>query len=187
MDLDLDLEYDKGDIDVMVECAHTILPPEVKLIRATGGVLALGTESGGSAGAHDGPVAVVCGGEFGPDNNHAPNELCTPLETSKGNGNQVDLSAGGFLNDKRVGSASLVIDNGTTLWVTGGLDELYPRSDSEFVSINSQGKNSNVFTTNGVGPELPADLMHHCLVKVTPQVAMLIGGRNSTFYGPYFL
>ncbi len=156
----------------VIECSHTLFPPEKKIVDATGGVLV--TPVGD---LDEEPFDfVVCGGKD-PIGSNAPKSKCTTLTEER--------YSGGFLNIQRVGSASLIVDNGITMWVTGG--SMQPSSpfalaDTEFVAVSSTPRNiSNhnnygTFPTNGAGPQLPIGLSHHCLEHLTPDVTILLGG-----------
>ncbi len=169
----------KFEHNVLVECAHSLVPPKKGLIHATSGIL--------TAEDTDEPNIIVCGGD--DSNSNAPNENCMMLsknepsaEVVSSAGFSVSLTSGGFLNADRTGSASLVIDNGRTLWVTGGfIDDLFERGrkDTEFLSIAKVSQGELQFPTNGAGPELPNDLYDHCLNAIGPEVAILTGGRYS--------
>ncbi len=168
----------KIDEDGATECAHTIMPPENRLMHATGGALLV---QGGNG--ENEQVAVVCGGEFGiydaATKSNIPNRKCMILQKQEPHGTGISLqsnqlSAGGSLNTERIGAASLAIDNGETLWVTGGRGLL---RESELVTI-AKDSHFNGFPTNGAGPEL--QLMHHCFQKINLEVAIVIGGKYST-------
>ena len=80
----------------------------------------------------------------------------------------------GLLRHARAGAASLVLDNGRSLWVTGGRQN----SDETTIwssEILSLGLDPSLISS--YGPDLPiAGLKHHCLEMVGPKVAILIGG-----------
>ncbi len=165
MDLDLDLEH------VVVECAHSILATEKQLIHASGGVLTIPDS--------DIDVAVICGGEFAQQTSEQSHKKCIILSDE-----QVTIkdgssfSLGDFLNEDRIDAAALAIDNGSTLWVTGGFFFQPDATETsqittELVTIRDNGIPSNAFWL-----EMPEFLFHHCLVKVGPDVAMIIGGRE---------
>ncbi len=151
------------DQDTLVECAHSILPPENGLIHATGGFLEAQDNQ------DEDPVAVVCGGDFWVES--VLNDRCMILD---------DASGGGFLNKARIGAASVVIDNGKTLWVTGGQDQESYLSDTEFIS-RSNLQPLLTLTTAEQGPHLPQALSDHCLVKVGPQMAIVTGGMGASY------
>ncbi len=153
----------KAHQDVFVECAHTIVPPENGLIDATGGVLTNSNEL----------VAIVCGGAKNINNDDKPNGNCIILNQDK---SSLKLTANGNLNHFRSGSASAVIDNGHTLWVTGGkLESDTAHRTTELVAFATDIP----FETNAVGPLLPVErLPEHCVVVVGPKVAVFTGGAN---------
>ncbi len=173
----------KMDQDVVTECAHTILPPEKGLIDATGGIMLVP-----GVGGEDEPVAVVCGGEFGLQESVTSTTdiynmkcmiLCKnqPPATAINNtlAQVYKLSSGGFLNEKRIGAESLVIDNGRTLWLTSNEDFI-----TEFVAI-SNNTGLNEFQTNGAGPTI--ELFYHCLLKIGSEVGIVIGGTYGSGVG----
>ncbi len=106
---------------------------------------------------------------------------------------------GGRYRDGPFGVASIVIDsnvdNGKTLWVTGGqgikIGGFGTLRSTELVSLKGeatsiyQEKRLATFTSQP-GPELPVDVSDHCLVKLNSSTAMLIGGRGAN-QSSYFL
>ncbi len=164
----------KVDQDALLECAHSLLPLEASLVDATGGVLRVPGET-------DEPVPVVCGGEFIASSDNRANDKCMIINSEeplhKSVRSRKTLTANGILNHFRIGAASTVIDNGYTLWVTGGKLEDAQRTTE---LVGSIGSNPDIiYDTNGAGPLLPgAELTEHCLTKVGPKTAMLIGGTN---------
>ncbi len=69
----------------------------------------------------------------------------------------------------RMGPASIVIDNGKSLWVTGGSDQLHSTfSSSEIVQVDPP--------IVMPGPDLPLELTLHCIVKLRNGTYLLIGG-----------
>ncbi len=175
----------------IAECSHSILPPFAALLHATGGVLTLPT--GGESQelqVDKEPLAMVCGGEFLIDDPsiNTPNQKCdilveddiaaavNPLALQLLSGQM--LSAGGVHNNLRIGAASLVVDSGNALWMTGGTGNQHEsQSDSEFVAVVGMSK-MGAFATNLAGPALPdrEPLAHHCLTRVSRDVALVIGG-----------
>ncbi len=65
--------------------------------------------------------------------------------------------------------ASVVIDNGKTLWVTGGRDQ---SQTTELVTLVPTPSTRE-------GPPLPAARWNHCLVLLTDKHAMLLSGSSS--------
>ncbi len=126
-------------------------------------------------------VAVACGGEMFLEDSFSsvPNQGCTTLsetvtQTAADDHDEPTLSADGYLNQNRIGTASLLIDNGRTLWILGGSDGEVVRGNSEYVSTHPI---NGLFTTNGAGPELEIfGMYHHCIARISPEVAILLGG-----------
>ncbi len=154
--------------DSIVECSHSISPPGQPLIHATGGVLvALDTDE---------PVAVVCGGEVLNSNNaHVPNKECFTLTDDQKS--QFSISAGGITSDERIGSASLIVDAGSALWVTGGLLGEWGRVDSEIITVSENQSFLAPFPTSAAGPDFQFAVFHHCLLNIGPHMAVVTGGR----------
>ena len=144
----------KVDNNSLVECAHQMVGL-VSLQDSTGGLM-----------HKDGDIfPVVCGGLV--SDSLKENKLCHSL-TDPG------IKRSGFMKSARVGAASLVLDHGRTMWVTGGFNQHENHAfSSEFVVI--LGDN---FESMEYGPSLPNSLKYHCLEKVGPHVAILIGGIN---------
>ncbi len=169
----------KVDHDNVVECAHLLVPTERDLIDATGGVmLTKATEE---------LAAVVCGGE---DSYKAKHKKCFILNSNQDE-NQLATTVKS-LNTDRIGAASLVIDYGKTLWVTGGFNGHGIPSgiaSTEFVTLSgniSSGGIEGAELFNEHGPSfLKSNLFHHCLVKIGSEMAILIGGEYSTVIPVY--
>ncbi len=155
------------DNDIVIECAHLLVPPANALVFATGGVIIE-------------QVAAICAGQFAVGGDTIPNDRCMILHDQ-------DSDMSGFLsislNMFRMGAASLVIDDGRTIWITGGFSSSNSAGDvmsdqsvitTEFVSFETSN-----FSTNGMGPLLPVPLAHHCLERITPKVAILVGGQST--------
>ena len=153
----------------IVECAHSIIPPEKKLTHASGGFLIQDPDP-------DNAVAVLCGGDVDETFDKSTLGECQILMSGESHPQDIKISAKGLLNHIRAGAKSLVVDDGRTLWLTGGShEEIY--SASEYVSVLPRNS-TNVFPTNGAGPALPLNLVHHCVVRITSEVAMLMGGAS---------
>ncbi len=157
--------------DSVLECSHTIEPPAMALIQATGGMLTVSNT--------DEPVAVICGGQDSTNND--AKDMCTILVEAKRGPptEQLVVSGNGFLNNKRIGAASVVLNNGSSLWVTGGFESQEEGfDDSVIVAILSNASSSSsagLFSTNAAGPRLPYPMFHHCLQKIGPEVAVATG------------
>ncbi len=139
-----------------LDCVSSLAAPSV-VQHAAGGVLLDQDQSSVSI--------VVCGGL---DVGSTGKDECYRLS---GSGNDRNL---GSMRYGRSGAASVVMDNGKTLWVTGGYDGFNSTLwSTEIVSLGSG-------LVSSYGPDLPiADLRYHCLERVGPNVAILIGGSNS--------
>ncbi len=134
-----------------MECAHWLRLPK-RLLDATGGV------------AIDNEI-IVCGGE---EDSRIANRLCYRLMDHFSNIPTVVSN----LLATRVGADSLVTDNGTTLWITGGLDNETDSQSTELINVNDE---------DGVpilGPQLPFSLKHHCLEKIASNIVILVGGLD---------
>ncbi len=176
------LKPDPDHDEDVLERSHSILPPVNQLSLITGGILTSDTDT----------IAVtVCGGQLAEPNHDVNVDMCTILSGKQPSDfkKTVTLSASGDLNFKRIEPATLVIDNGRNLWVTGGFDSKWESvlTHTEFVALlDSNSSEINLtFKTNLAGPELPVPLFHHCLEKVSPEFAILAGGRASE-EGRYF-
>ncbi len=98
---------------------------------------------------------------------------------------QIDLEGGGLpaevgvMREMRNGAASIVIVNGTTLWVTGG--QFGTATDTtEWIStsmmISQGGQPPSTPTKLQQGPHLPMQMTHHCLERINAKTAILFGG-----------
>ncbi len=127
-------------------------------------------------------LIVACGGKIDLDDSsdEIDNVMCLLL-----NGDTHTTNNAGQLKSARNGAASLVLDNGKSLWITGGSGvEDFTIDSTEYMKVAS--KASSTFASvdddserliNEQGPHLPlAGMEQHCLVKVGPEIAMLIGG-----------
>ncbi len=82
------------------------------------------------------------------------------------------------LIEARFGAASVVINNGKTLWITGGQ------------SLQNHGsllKTSELITlgfATDKGPELPRPMSEHCMVAINSTTIMIVGGtlEGSTYF-----
>ncbi len=149
-----DIAVFKVDDDDMRECAHSM--KSVSLLQ----------ESTGSIMLKDGNFLIVaCGGP-----------VLDSLEESKKCRvlNDQDVKQSGSMKSSRSGAASLVMDHGQTVWITGGFSENEdPIDTTEFVVMSNQN-----FQSLDYGPALPIPLKYHCLAEVGPGSAVLIGGVN---------
>ena len=157
------------DHDTVIECSHTISPPGQYLTEATGGML--------TSSDSDDLVAIVCGGTGGEEANlNLPVKNCWTLTekfAEPSDAGKFSTSADGLLNSDRIGSASLVIDNGSSLWVTGGLIGEWGRNDSEIVTVS---KNTIPFSTNAAGPHIRSVGCYHCIQAIGTSTIVVTGG-----------
>ncbi len=76
----------------------------------------------------------------------------------------------------RSGAASIVVNGGTKLWITGGGDAFIDVYDStEYITPGSDPASSP-------GPSLPKPLERHCMVQLEDGTAIVIGGRDDWSY-----
>ncbi len=124
------------------------------------------------------PILLVCGGK---DQHGQVRDECYYYNAEVSNN---WVQARDKLLEKRQNAAGIVIDNGKTLWVTGGWqDRKRLRSTSLVTILDAQQGSFSVQP----GPPLPLGVDQHCLVKLNSTTAMLIGGYNgnsltSTYY-----
>ncbi len=135
----------------ITKCVHSLAAP-VDVVDATAGI---------TIDQHGDLHTVVCGGQ---DNTTGlENMQCFSLH---------DQSTSA-LGSPRIGAASLTVDSGKTLWVTGGGDDLL--LTTEYVSHQSQSSH---------GEQLDLDifsLKHHCLVRAIATLTLIIGGETTQF------
>ncbi len=175
-------EVYKADADSLVECTHSLLALRNSLQGATGGILKRQEDSSSSEVLD----VVICGGEtFVPGTvieDLFVNDECYKLNTVDPFDSTENLeSAVGSLQVGRMGAASLVINNGQTLWITGGkMTEAYENSveSTELLIIDSSEAKSSFSLVNEPGPDLPLRVNHHCLVGIGTDFALVIGGEN---------
>ncbi len=94
----------------------------------------------------------------------------------------------------RYDAASIVIDNGKTLWITGGQWRSKALKSTHRMSLLNLTNNNLVPEINHLitpdsfssksGPNLPVYVKDHCLVKLNDSTAMMMGGRHS--YNRYY-
>ncbi len=143
----------------LVECAHSLESPQ-EVDWGTGGFLVHDKK--------DNYTAIICGGRD-TDDSTIENGFCFSH-----NDPNIQRQFSGALSETRIGAASLIIDGGPLLWITGGKNSKHGSfSSTEIVQlVESQ-------FVSRAGPSLPRDLHHHCLEKIGPEVAILIGGLTS--------
>ncbi len=161
-----------GSSDMFLECAHTLTPPEQQLLGATGGVF---------VDKNKDFVPLICGGETVGVNLVVERQACLLLSAD-----QDSFLFGSQLNVPRVGAASLVIDNGDTLWVTGGYNEHSGYLGStELVQMreltNKSSEHYVLKNVHGIGlpkAKTGVGLKYHCLAQVSKIVALITGGQK---------
>ncbi len=165
--------------DAFVECGHSISPPETRIRLATGGML--------TPADIDEPVAVYCGGEFAQESSdgESANDKCLILledqRPATGYVRSGDRRSV-VLNHIRIGAASTVVNNGQTIWTTGGTGgatHSEPLANTEFVSI-FKNQSGEMPLTNANGPDMPSELLYHCSVVSGREVVMVVGGLDWT-------
>ncbi len=141
--------------DMTMRCAHSLTIATV-LSDATGSIM-----------FHKGePVPVVCGGinSF----TQVVNQMCYSLS------DPFEQYSGPMLSP-RVGAASLVIDDGRTLWVTGGYSDSTIYKTTSYTQIG--GSNSTLASV-GSGEDLIFSRRYHCMAKIDQSTAILLGGKS---------
>ena len=104
---------------------------------------------------------LVCGG----DGSNGISDNCYSL------GESAEARLVTQMTTPRTGAASLVINNGSTLWVTGGWSGLERLDSTEFITLESIEKIHDERS-------LPMKLSHHCLVRINVSHVMIIGGHG---------
>ncbi len=148
----------------LLDCVSSLAVP-LALQDSTGGVM-LDQEQGSVN-------VIICGGV---DAGSKQRDECYRLSGSDA-GNNNDNMYLGSLSHSRSGADSVIMDDGKSLWVTGGrsnVEAISPLWSTEIVNLGSGSNN----VVSSYGPDLPVAglLMHHCLEKAGPKVALLIGG-----------
>ncbi len=131
-----------------------------------------------TAGLLQNDKVVICGGKEKVGSKHIVSNTCYLMQKKASGSNlELSLSTSSRLYMKRWKAVSIVINNGRTLWVTGGRDTNGKSLEStELVSL-AEGANSLSIQP---GPELPLDIDSHCLVKLNSSTAMQFGGRSGS-------
>ncbi len=158
------LKLDSG--NNVVQCAHSLTSPPFGLKNAVGGVLQY-EEGGGQQMA-----IVICGGEMSAVGTEILQ--CTVLNTDS----NIPVTQ---LDQVSNGGAAVVVDNGRTLWVTGGRESYSNNPTTEFIGLSHSRWHGSYFLTNEQGPVLPLNInpriANHCFVSVGTEVAILVGGQ----------
>ncbi len=132
----------------------------------------------GVGGLFKGNVPFYCGG-YSFNNNGGQTDECFALDPSG-----QWIQAGNMLEPREF-AASLMLDQGKTLWVTGGYrydpdhpeatgGHVYSETTEALTIPDIAGKEFRFQET----PRLPNKVMEHCLVQLNETAAMLIGGHN---------
>ena len=107
-------------------------------------------------------VPTICGGKVVTKEYEGVTDKCYSF------GNSTPVAV---MKKKRTGASGIVIDKGTTLWITGGSNKQDGIMDStEHVKL------SQITTTEG--PALPVKLESHCSVNVHDNAAIIVGGTT---------
>ncbi len=118
-----------------------------------------------TGGFLNGNTPLVCGGKKSRIGNYS--DKCLSVGTGSSSLPVVDMLT------RRVAPASVVLDDGQTLWITGGGSGPYTWLNStEYFSLTSR--------RSQWGPPLPIKVSRHCMVKLSPTRVMLIGGYERT-------
>ncbi len=151
------------DMASVVECAHSLVPPENGLLGAVGGVFTT---------AHEGGLIVVCGGEV-EDSDHTTNAkspACAILSPNMKHVVHVALSLA------RIDASSLMVDNGNRMWVIGGTSPFTDTiTGTEYVIAPPYSYGGNFTHKQGISLHEVSE--SQCLTRVGPQVAHLSGGH----------
>ncbi len=173
----------KANGDTLVECAHSLMAPQNGLQGASGGIMIQDERN-------EIKLIIVCGGKvvfiesFGVkvDNSECFQLNSDGLSSRTNIGIKVSAPQVGSLRFEGRGSgASLVLGHGKSrLWITGGASlqdgSVYT---TEFVHFaNEINVDHGGYLMNEQGPDLPSTgLDNHCLAKIVPEAAILIGGQ----------
>ncbi len=136
----------------------------------------------GSAGAltyGDKEIPIVCAGSYRVKGVRKSRDTCHFLQFQ--NKQWVWTKLDKTLAEKRFKPASIITDNGRTLWVTGGYNDQMKTSfkSTDLVSIVDEGEQLTAASFNiKPGPNLPVSSAKHCLVKLNSSTAMMIGGEK---------
>ena len=146
-----------------VRCQGANLHLPVALEQSTGGVLQFPIQNQTSNSSML-LYPLICGGWLA----YSPNRDCYHLGESHPVGQMLDY---------RGGAVSVVIKNGTALWVTGGSDGKEVMDTTELVQ-GSQNDGDEIFMTSVEHDPLPIPLAHHCLELLDDKTAILFGGED---------
>ena len=114
---------------------------------------------GATGGLLNGNLPIICGGIQGKSTCH-------------GIGNPSFMTS---LTEERSFSASVLLENDSELWITGGYNNDRPSDTTEIVFSVLD----SLFSIPG--PKLPMSLFGHCLVKINEESFMVIGDNQLYF------
>ena len=114
---------------------------------------------GATGGLLNGDLPIICGGIQGKSTCH-------------GIGNPSLMTS---LTEERSFSASVLLENESELWITGGYNNDIPSDTTEIVFSVLD----SLFSIPG--PKLPMSLFGHCLVKINEESFMVIGDNQLYF------
>ena len=111
---------------------------------------------GATGGLLNGDLPIVCGGIQGKSNCRSSTDDATMTS----------------LTEERSFSASVILENDSELWITGGYNDDMASDTIEIVFYILD----SLFSI--AGPKLPIPLFGHCIVKITKDSFMVIGGST---------
>ncbi len=150
-----------------LECSHNLEIPSGPLHYATGGIL-----------VRDGDwTPIVCGGKSFITN--VVNDKCFTLSQAPHANQTAEEQSLDLMQINRIGAASLVVDNGKSLWVTGGGS---PSSHNSVQTELVQLSHDDGHFVSSTSLQLPESLTHHCLKQIGPRMAIAVGGEDSDGY-----
>ncbi len=129
----------------------------LSLKMATGGVVAVNSTQTMN-------VSIICGGSMSSTLNADCYKLGNPEPVCR-------------MISYREGAASIVIKNGTTLWVTGGFNGIHDLDTTELIEANSASTNSTLMTATPF-LYMPHSVSHHCFNLINQDLGILTGGKN---------
>ncbi len=145
----------------LTKCWHPNIHSPLPFEDATGGALLTWDSN---------IFPIICGGIMGRSSNNDEeySRDCYRLRNPM-------TAVVATLTTERVGAASVVVRNGTTLWVTGGHNIYgYDQDSTDILGQVSAGSDpADMVMTTAPGVKLPRRMSHHCLV-------MLLGSMSSS-------
>ncbi len=153
-----------------MKCAHSLTLP-IALNHANGGVLVPGELPGDL-------MVVICGGKNWYNDT---NRMCYSVSEHY-------KQVSGFMNYLPTFASSLVIDNGKSLWLTGGISKYKAEqilTRSWYIRVNAQDAS---FASVDDHKLLPLARKQHCMERIGPNIGVLFCGKGlllDTNYPPY--